>query len=410
MSGERSTPIAWYARRLAPLAVLAAGGLLSLLLLESRPKAARQRPVPEARLVEVATVHVESRPTVVQAMGGVQPAREVALRPQVAGIVVERAEDFVPGGRMPAGAMLVRIDPRDYELAVEQRESELSEAEAALAIERGSQAVARREYELLGETIEHGERGLVLREPQLRTARARVERAKAVLAEAELALERTTVRAPFDATVRERTVDVGAHVDAASTLGTLVGTDEYWIEAAVPVGKLRWLQVPRDGAAAGSPVRIYDEAAWGPAVTRTGRVIELLSGVEDEGRMARLLIAVDDPLGIAAGGDPPPLLLLGAFVRVEIEGRQVEAVAVLARGALHPDDRVWIMDADDRLEIRPVTVAFRGRDEVLITAGLAAGDRVVTSDLTTPVAGMPLRVAPEREGRAPAPGGPEAAE
>jgi RND family efflux transporter MFP subunit len=393
MSGDPRTFGARYARRLAPVVVLAVGAALSLLLLESPPKAARQRPAPEARVVEVAVVRFESRPTVVEAMGSVRPAREVVLRSQVAGAIVERAAGFEPGGRVAAGTVLLRIDPRDYELAVQQRRSELSEAEAALAIERGSQDVARREYELLGEVVADGERGLVLREPQLRTARAGIARAQAALAEAELALERTTVRAPFDATVRERSVDVGAQVDPASTLGTLVGTELYWVEAAVPVRKLRWLRLPRDGAGGGSAVRIYDDAAWDPGVSRAGTVVELLSAVEDEGRMARLLIAVDDPLGRAAGAAPTPLLLLGAFVRAEIEGRRVEQVAVLDRRAVHEGDRVWIMDGDDRLEIRPVTVVFRGRNEVLVSDGLAEGERVITSSLAAPVASMPLRLA-----------------
>jgi RND family efflux transporter MFP subunit len=380
-------------RRFAPLVVLAVAGLLSLLLLETRPKASRNPAVREARLVEVVPVRLESRPATVEAMGTVEPAREVLLRPRVAGEVIELAPELIPGGRFKSGDVLLRIDPRDYELIVQQRVTALAEAEAALVIERGSQDVAKREYELLGETVDDAERRLILREPQLKTAQAQVERAKAALAEARLALERTIVRAPFDAIVSARNIEIGTQVDPATTLVTLVGTDAYWVEVSVPVAKLRWLDIPRGNGDLGSAAAVSDPTAWGRGVTRSGKVIKLLGGVEDEGRMARVLVAVDDPLNIAHPEQPTPMLLLGSFVRVAFAGRALEQVAVLERKLLHEGDHVWLMDAEDRLEIRPVTVAFRGEDEVLISEGLAAGERLVTSSLAAPVAGMPLKLA-----------------
>jgi RND family efflux transporter MFP subunit len=379
-------------RRFAPLVVLAVAGVLSVVLLETRPKASRNRAVREARLVEVAPVRLESRPATVEAMGTVGPAREVLLRPRVAGEVIELAPELIPGGRFKRGDLLLRLDPRDYELTVQQRVTELAEAEAGLVIERGSQDVARREYELLGETVDDAERRLILREPQLQTAQAQVERAKAALAEARLALERTTVRAPFDAIVSARNVEIGTQVDPSTTLATLVGTDAYWVEVSVPVAKLRWLDIPHGNGDLGSAASVADPTAWGRGVTRPGRVIKLLGGVEDEGRMARVLVAVDDPLNLAPPDPAAPLLLLGSFVRVAFAGRALEQVAVLERKLLHEGDHVWLMDAEDRLEIRPVTVAFRGEDEVLISEGLVAGERIVTSALAAPVAGMPLKL------------------
>jgi RND family efflux transporter MFP subunit len=366
--------------------VLLTGVAVSAYLIRTPPRAARVVPERQARLVDVVTVRLDSQPTLVAAMGTVGAARRIELRPQVSGEVVEVGGELVPGGRFAAGDVILRIDPSNYELAVRQRASELAEAEAALAIERGNQEVARREYELLGETILEGEEDLVLRQPQLRSAQARVASAGAALAAARLDLERTTVRAPFSALVEARFVELGAQVDPATVMASLVGTEEYWVEAAVPVSQLRWIEIP--GAAA----RVYDEAAWGADVWRRGRVDRLYGDLESEGRMARILVAVADPLGKRVEDRAAPLLLLNSYVRVEVEGRTLDDVAAIDRRLLRDGDRVWIMRDDGALEIRPVSVAFRGPDRVLVSAGLSDGERLVVTDLPAAVEGMPLRV------------------
>ncbi len=370
-------------------AVLLTGIAVSTHLMRTTVRAPRKTPQRQARLVEVAPVQLGSHATSVDSMGTVVAARRLEIRPRVAGAIVEMSSEFVPGGFFDAGDVIARIDPRDYELVLEQRRSELAEAESALAIESGNQDVAKREFELLGEVIGERNEKLVLREPQLRSAQARVRSARAAVAAAKLALERTTVRAPFAAVVQERNVEVGTQVDLGTAMGVLLGTNEYWIEAAVPVDQLRWISIP------GAAVRVRDEAAWGPDSSRPGEVIRLYSDLENQGRMARVLVSVPDPLGLDAGADRPPILLLGSYVRVEIEGATLDDVAAVDRRLLRDGDNVWVMSGDDTLEIRPVAVAFRGSNHVLVSAGLAQGERLVATDLPAPVPDMPLRLAEE---------------
>lgn len=401
-------------RRLGlPLLILLGAVAIAFYLMRTSPSAERTPRPRQARLVQVEKVAASSRTATVQAFGTVQPAREIVLRPQVGGRIVAVDPDFAPGGRFARGETLLRVDPSDYELAVRQRESELAQALADLRVERGNQVVAEREFALLGETLDEQDRDLVLRGPQLETVRARVAGARAALAAARLDLERTVLTAPFDALMRSRAVELGAQVEPGAELATLVATDAYWIEVSVPVDQLRWIRFPGGEGAPGSPVRVYDEAAWGPGVHREGEVVRLLGDLESEGRMARVLIVVRDPLGTdAAAGiadadtdgvaDAPPRLLLGAYLRTEIEGRNLADVIALDRELLREGDRVWLLDDQGRLEIRPVTVGFRASDRVLVTAGLRAGERVVRSDLSAPVAGMPLRTQAE-VGAEPAP-------
>jgi multidrug efflux pump subunit AcrA (membrane-fusion protein) len=242
----------------------------------------------------------------------------------------------------------------------------------------------------------------MLREPQRETARAAVASAEAALAAAELDLARTSVKAPFNALVMERQVNTGARVSAGSNLADLVDTDSYWVELAVPAASLRWLAIPSD-AEPGSAVRLFQERVWGKTRYREGRVTRVRGDLDKKGRMARLLVAVADPLALTDNaidtGQPP--LLLGAFVRAEIAGRQLQDGLALERSWLRDDNTLWVMDSDDKLAIRHPELIYSGERQVYVRDGLVAGDRIITSELAVAVEGMPLRIAKDPEGRTP---------
>lgn len=374
-----------------PIAILVGGAGLAVGLIETGPKAERQTPARQARLVEVTPARVDKVAVTVHAMGTVKADRQVDLRPQVGGRIVWVSDEFMAGGILAAGDPLVRIDPKDFELVVRQRAAALATAESNLKIEHGQQSVARREYELLGEAIRPEDRELVLRQPQLATVQAAVDTARSTLEQARLDLARTSVTVPFNAVVQSRDVNLGTQVSTATSLATLVGTDSYLVEVAVPVDQLKWLRVPQSNGEPGSAVRIFNEAAWGADIYRQGRITRLASQLESEGRMAQLLVAVDDPLALEDGNAGKPVLLIGAYVRAEIEGIEVGPVAIVERHLLRDGNHVWLQAADGSLEIRPVGLLFRGRDAVLVDRGLAAGERIVVTPLAAPVPGMALR-------------------
>ena len=250
--------------------IVAVAALVLTLILTTEPEAQRSGASKQtAMLVDVVEVRRgDFRPTVT-AMGTVRPAREVVLSPRVGGRVVERAAAFTPGGFVGRGEVLVRIDPADYRNALARAESDLRQARSDLNLEMGRQQVAEQDYELLRDTVEPGNEDLVLRQPQLEAARSRVEAAQAAVEQAELNLGRTTVRAPFDAHVLSRQADLGSEVAAGAPLGRLVGTDEYWVEVAVPLSKLRFIPFG-DGGDGGdgnngtgaATVEVRNRAAW----------------------------------------------------------------------------------------------------------------------------------------------------
>jgi hypothetical protein len=121
--------------------------------------------------------------------------------------------------------------------------------------------------------------------------------------------------------------------------------------------------------------------------------------VETQGRMVELLIEVADPLALAEQSAGQPKLLLGSYVRVEIAGATLPRAAMIERDLIRDGDQVWIMDDQGNLDIRPVEIAFRARDHVLVIAGVDTGEKLVTSNLPSPVQGMALRIIGEEDQR-----------
>lgn len=401
---SRSGP-GWAFAALAMLLIVGAGASALWFVFETEPEAERGSASRESRmLVDVTTVNRDDyRPTVV-ATGTVQPAREMVLRPRVEGQVTAHADGLTPGGIVDADSEVVRLDASDYRQTLRQRRGELQRAEAALREERGQQRAAKREYELSGRELDGASRALALRQPQLEAAQADVESARAAVERAEADVARTRIQAPFRAQVLEREIDVGSQVSVGSALARLVGIETYWVEVTVPVTKLRWLDFAAEDGAQGAPVAIHNPGAWPEDDARDGRLLRLVGNLDDDTRMARVLVAVDDPLALET--TDKPRLLLGTYVEAHIAGETLEDVIRLDREHVREDDTVWVMDDERQLDIREVEVALRDSEHAYVRDGLREGDRVVTSSLATVRDGAPLRV-DDGEGSA---GGDEAAE
>jgi RND family efflux transporter MFP subunit len=290
----------------------------------------------------------------------------------------------------------VRIDPRDYQIAVEQRAADLNRTRLEQQVEGTRAEVAQREWQLFNdgnrEFTPEG-RALALREPQLENAEVSVRAANSAVRRAQLDLRRTTLTAPFNAFVQAEAVDVGQVVGPNSQLATLVGTDAFWIRVSVPVAHLAHVKVPGFNSTEGSRA-VITQRVGEELVRRNGRVVRLFGDLDPAGQMARLLVEVTDPFGFGEDSETSLPLLLGAYVTIDVEATPVRAAIQVPRYALREGDRAFVVDRDNQLEVRDVVVAWRMEDSVLVTEGLLPGDRVITSRLAQPVSGMALRVDP----------------
>lgn len=379
-------------------AVLIAGAVVAVQWINRTQPTAQSGGATKKTAALVETISVTRgtyRPKIV-VLGRVEPAEDVVLSPRVDGQIVEIDPGFVPGGIVRAGDPLVQLDPADYENMLAMKRSDLRQVEADLAIEMGRRKVAEQEFELLGEEIDPADRDLVLREPQIQAIRARVAVAETAVRQAELDLQRTQVRAPFDAQILRRSVNVGSQVAPRDELARLVGIEEYWVVATVPQRALPRLAFADESDHA-STVQLRDPGIWPPGAQRTGRIARMIGTVDDETRLARVLITVTDPLARNADA---PRLILGTLLEAEIEAEPIEDIVRLDRRYLRDDNTVWVM-REGKLNIRAAAIAFLDSQYAYIREGLEAGDAVVTTGLSTIAEGVPLRRAepePPNEG------------
>ncbi len=376
------------------LLVLGAAAAVTMGLVKTRPTAAKTAPLEKVTLVSVSPVQPMSKRVSVKAMGNVIPARTVVIQPEVGGRIVYQNKRLVPGGKFRKGEVIARIDRRDYELALAQQKAGLAQAEFQLKVEQGRKAVAEYEWSLVDEKDrpKGGAKDLTLRDPHIQNTRAALEAASSGLERAKLSVARTVLRAPFNGMIRDEAVEKGQLVSPLSRLATLVGTDEFWVQISVPVERLDWFDVPGLGAKKGSEVRITYDAGPGKRIERTGRIVRLLGDLDPRGRMAQLIVSVEDPLALKKDVPAATMpLLLGSYVSVEIPGRELADVYEVPRLALRDGDHVWIMKKEGTLDIREVTVVWRTSDTVYVRQGLTAGERIVTTRIAAPIAGMRLK-------------------
>ena len=387
----------WWRRPLTILlclVILGAGMAGASYFNKTAPKARKRKPPKMDPLVKVETVQRTNERATVRAMGTVVPALEMVLKSRVSGEIISAHPEFSEGGFLKKGTKVLQIDPQDYELAVEQKRSQVVNARYALKLEMGHQEVAQREWELLkgDKPAKDLDLELALRKPHLEKARAELVAAEADLKQAKLHLARTTIRAPFNAIVRNKHVELGSQVSTQDVLAELVGTDEYWVQVSLPVDRLKWIAIPTKMGESGSAVRIIYGTGSVSTFVRKGRVIKLLGDLDAEGRMARVLVSVKDPLDRQGNETKRPPLLIGDYVRVEIEGQEIKDVFKIPRTALRDNSKIWVERGEGRLHIRQVEVVWRDFQYIFLRDSLKEGERLIVSDLATPVEGMAVIV------------------
>ncbi len=390
MSSDPRPNFRWF-RILGTLVVcvlILAGSLYTLKVInETEPVAEPMSAVRKsAALVETLVVQRDSyRPQLV-VLGTVTAAQDITLSPRVRGQVSEISSTFVPGQTVKQGDLLLKVDAADFENALAIRQSELEQTQASLKIEEGRKDLAEKELALLEDTLKATNRDLVLRVPQIASIRAEIKAAEAAVEQAKLDLKRTEIIAPFDAQILRRSVNVGSQVGPGDELARLVGVDEYWIMATVPVRSLRWMQFQEaDGVS--STVTLRNPGVWPADSTREGKVSRMIGTLDPETRLAQVLITVSDPLAREHEG---PSLILDTLIETEIEGRPIDNVIRLSRDYLRSRDTVWVMQ-DEKLEVRSPQIVFRDADYAYISEGLESGDEVVITNLSSAAPGIGLK-------------------
>ena len=369
-------------KAILPIGVLVLGAAAAFMLASSRATPERRPNERVAPLVDTVVATRANAAIPIAGHGTVRPRIEVELAAQVSGRIVATDPSFASGSVFPARAVLVRIDPSDFELLVQRAAAEVAKAEVRVQTEEAEAALATREW---GELYpgQDPPSPLVVRGPQVAQARAELDAASANLAKAKLDLARTAISVPFTGRVISESVDVGQLVMAGQPIGRVYGTDVLEVPIPLDDRDLQWLAMPTGDSTTGVECDVTVDFA-GTRHRWAGRIVRT-EGVDAQSRLVTLVAAVEDAL---EPGRPP--LLPGMFVDVEIRTAVLEDAIALPRQAVRSGDAVWLV-RDGRLFIQPVTVARTTRDLAYVVGGLEAGAEVVLSTLEGVTDGMAVR-------------------
>jgi RND family efflux transporter MFP subunit len=372
-----------------PILLLLMGIATAWAMMAWRPRIVTQAPKTEVPLVSVIQVEPQTISLNVHSQGIVTPRNEIDLIPEVAGKVIYLHPDFVAGGFFDRNALLVSIDPGDYDAAIAQAQAQIAEARRQVAMEEAQTAQAHDEWQALGDGVPSA---LTMREPQLAEARARLKAAEASLTLARIKRSRCELRAPFAGRLQSKNIGLGQFIQPGDKLARIYSTDVAEIRLPLSSSQLGFLDlplgVPNDSAGKGPKVTLTTEFA-GKMQTWEGRIVRT-EGALDES--TGILYAVAEVQAPYQQKDNRPPLLSKLFVQAEIEGKAMLGVFVLPQLAMNASQEVLLVDAEQKLHIRRIDVLRNEQHRILVKGGLKAGDRLVTSGIDVPVEGMTVRI------------------
>jgi RND family efflux transporter MFP subunit len=326
-------------------------------------------------LVTTLTLETMTANFEVHAQGVVRPRTQTQISAEVAGIIVSISPEFVAGGVFGENEVLMRIDPTNYSVAVDQAQALVSQRQI--------------EYDGASKLRSQGYRA----ESEFASAAALLASAKAELVRARRNLERTYIRMPYAGIVREKNTDLGQFVSAGIRVGVVFATEFAEIRLALTDLDLAILDLPAtrqlhaDSAMQGPAVELAavqkgQFSNWQAQIVRTEGVIDEAS------RMTYAVARVVDPYSLHRNG---PALPFGTFVEATIQGRSTEGIIRVPRSAIRASNQLLVVDDDSKVVIRKIEIVRSDTDYSYLRAGVTAGEIVIISALEAAVQGMSVR-------------------
>ncbi len=368
--------------------VIIALGVLGFIAFQSMKKPPEEKPeVDNTPIVTVETINVAPVTLKVSSYGVVKPKYETELVAQVSGEIVELSPLFVRGGFVKKNQLLAQIDPNDYKAALIDAEANMASARASLEQERAQGKVAENEWKTITDS---SPTELSLRKPQLAQEIARVKSAQASVLRAKRNLERTEIRAPYDAMIESRIIGLGSFVGTGSKVGKLLGTATAEIRLPVADNQLGFLK------ANGVNSDVLLEGTYsGNTKTWQAKIIRSEGVIDSTSRMSYLVAEISDPYVLIEKSNETPIRF-GSYVNAKILGLDIANATSVPRHLVNKG-RVAILDNESKLHYSALTIVRQDGRNVIVSGGLSDGDQLITSALDYPIDGMKLALITDKQ-------------
>ena len=378
-------------RIIIPVLILGLCFSLSAFLMRN-PKRISETPmdiIPVA--VRVIDVTSSSTKLVVGSQGKVQAAQTANLAAATAGPIAWISPSMEAGGFVKEGEVLLRLETRDYETMQARSEATMRQAKAEATH-------AAREFERMQELA--AER--LASQSQLQDAQRLAEVSAARLADAEatneqatLDLSRAEIKAPFDAIINSRDVELGQYVNRAQSVGVLYGADVVEVRVPLALRQLGYLDVPL-----GLRGELPDEKAPDVLISGNyggvehewqGKLVRIEAAIDPNSNTVQTIIKVPQPSVNPETNqtkDSVMPLPIGLYVNAAISGRTIDDIIALPRSVIRNNNQVLVVDAENKMYFREVEIFRLEEQQVLISGGLVPGERICISPIQAVVDGM----------------------
>ena len=376
-------------RVLMPIGILLGSIVITVVLIRNPTRVSESAPEIIPISVRVAEVRSESVQLFIESQGKAQAARQASLSSNVQGPVAWVSPSLEAGAYVKAGEPLLRLELADFETAVARSratyEQASAEAEFAAAdLARITELAAKR---LASESeLQNAERAATV-------TSARLADAEAALEQSELDAERSILRAPFNAVVASRDVELGQFVNRAQSVAVLFDADSVDVRVPLAIRQLGYLDVPmgfRGEFESVQAPRVELVGSYGgKQYIWEGKLLRTEATIDPNSNTVQSIIRIEQPTA-DLGGETIPLPI-GLFVEARIAGKLVEDIISLPRSAISNNSQVLVVDAENKMYYRDVDIFRLEQDRVLISGGLVPGERICTSPIQAVVDGMSVR-------------------
>ena len=369
-------------KKLTPFLIVFSSIVVFTLMIKLKPEAEFQKPNVIPQVVETMAAYPSEVRAKINSQGTIRPEHEIIITSEVSGKVEWISTKFLDGAGFSIGDTLMKIEKRDYELALISRESSLFQARLALEREEAEANLANIEWKRVGKGDASS---LTLREPQLAQARAVLAAAAAAYEQSKRNLKRTEVIAPFDGRVRKKMVDIGANLVPGSRIADIYNTLNYEVRLPVADKDIPFLGIPLDGTTlseSSRPSVLLTTSYGGDTFQANGYIVRSESQIDPKTRMISVIATI--PMN-----KMNKKLKVGMFVNAEIDGLSFKNITVVPRSAVK-NDMIWVVE-ENYLRKKSVEVIRFEDDLAFIADGLNKNDRVLVTRLDSYVDGMPVR-------------------
>jgi len=329
--------------------------------------------------VQAASAVTQSVPQYLSGLGTVTAASTVTLRSRVDGELM--ALHFTEGQQVKAGQLLAEIDPRPYQVALTQAQGQLAKNQATLANARRDLA----RYEKLAKT------GLVSQQ-ELDTQRSLVNETLGTLkadeggvASAQLNLTYSKITAPIAGRVGLKQVDVGNYVTSGDTTGIVVITQTHPIDVVFTLAENSISSILK-AQKSGQPLLVEAWDRSNENLIASGKLLSLDNQIDVTTGTIKIKARFDNQ---------DDALFPNQFVNVRLKVNTLQNAVVIPPAALQMGNEghfVWVVNSDNKVSKKSVIAGLQDSQKVVVSAGLEAGERVVTDGLDRLTEGAKVEV------------------